>query len=224
MSKRKYSSRHIKGNNLDGKPVGVWTSVDGGFSDGRAIKAADKEAMSQEEEFKEEKDMKKANRTRNTTNSKANMLMKKESKMATIAAPVNASDGMVPQTSQTMSGEGSAVGQFGDAGRFVYINNKQLRISPEIQRKLDPLRVAEIVANYSARVCNPVKVNYRDGEYYIFDGMHTRAALMVLKGGDDFPVLCRVYSGMTKEDEARLFAAQFGSSAPVSMITGSVLE
>ena len=216
MSKRKYSSRHIKGNNLDGKPVGIWTSVDGGFSDGRVIKAADREVMSQEEESKEEKDMKKANRTRNT--SKANMLMKKEGTTMTANAVNAANVSTMHQSFQAIGSEMVAPGQFGDAGRFVYLNNKQLRISPEIQRKLDPLRVAEIVANYSARVCNPVKVNYRDGEYYIFDGMHTRAALMVLKGGDDFPVLCRVYSGMTKEDEARLFAAQFGSSAPVSMI------
>ena len=108
--------------------------------------------------------------------------------------------------------------QFGDLGTFVYLNNKQLRISPEIQRKLNPVRVAEIAANYLEPVCNPVKVNYRDGGYYIFDGMHTRAALMVLNGGDDFPVLCRLFTGMTKEQEAALFTAQFGSSAPVGMI------
>ena len=108
--------------------------------------------------------------------------------------------------------------QFGDLGTFVYLNNKQLRISPEIQRKLNPIRVAEIAANYTEPVCNPVKVNYRDGGYYIFDGMHTRAALMVLNGGDDFPVLCRLFTGMTKEQEAALFTAQFGSSAPVGMI------
>ena len=103
-------------------------------------------------------------------------------------------------------------------GQLIWINNSQLHISPDIQRRLDPIRVAEIASSFSPVICNPVKVNYRDGKYYVFDGMHTRAALMVMNSGEDFPVMCRVYTGLTKEDEAQLFAVQFGASAPVSMI------
>ena len=47
--------------------------------------------------------------------------------------------------------------------------------------------------------------------------MHTREALCILNGTDDFPIFCRVYYGLTVEDEARLFAAQFGFSESVSM-------
>lgn len=101
--------------------------------------------------------------------------------------------------------------------KYMWLNNSQLRISPDIQRKLDPARVAEIVENYDPLVANPIKVSYRDGFYYIIDGMHTREASVVIHGTDDFPIFCRVYYGLTKEDEARLFALQFGISEPVPM-------
>ena len=77
---------------------------------------------------------------------------------------------------------------------YKFLNNAILRINPEIQRRLDPARVGQIATKYSALVANPIKVSYRDGQYYIFDGIHTR------------------------EDEARLFALQTGYSQPVSMI------
>ncbi len=101
--------------------------------------------------------------------------------------------------------------------QYMWLKNSELQISPDIQRKLNPQRVAEIQSRYSPRVANPIKVSYRDGKYYIFDGMHTRSAMCGLNGTDDFPIFCRVYFGLTKEDEARLFAEQFGVSEPVSM-------
>jgi hypothetical protein len=101
--------------------------------------------------------------------------------------------------------------------KFMWLDNAALQISPDIQRKLDPMRVADIVANFSPLVANPIKVSFRDGKYYIFDGMHTRTAIRELNGTDDFPIFCRVYYGLTEEDEARLFAAQFGYSEPVPM-------
>lgn len=99
--------------------------------------------------------------------------------------------------------------------QFVWLDNAILQISPDIQRKLDPMRVAEIQRNFSPLVANPIKVSYRDGKYYIFDGMHTRAALCSINGKDSFPIFCRVYHGLTKEKEAELFATQFGSAKAV---------
>lgn len=101
---------------------------------------------------------------------------------------------------------------------FKWLNNAELQICPDIQRKLDPERVAEIYADYDSKVANPIKVSFRDGLHFIFDGMHTRAAQVLLNGTDDFPIFCRVYYGLTKEDEARLFSKQFGYSEPVPMI------
>lgn len=99
--------------------------------------------------------------------------------------------------------------------KYMWLNNAVLLISPDIQRKLSPMRVAAIAEKFSPLVANPIKVSFRDGKYYIFDGMHTRMALVKLNGTDDFPIFCRVYYGLTIEDEARLFAAQFGISEAV---------
>ncbi|MBR2258239.1 MAG: type II toxin-antitoxin system PemK/MazF family toxin [Blautia sp.] len=114
--------------------------------------------------------------------------------------------------------EGAKNMDLGNEGKVMWLDNSCLQLCPDIQRKLDPARVAVIAENFDPRIANPVKVSYRDGKYFVFDGMHTRAALMSLNGGKDFPIFCRVYSGLTKEREAELFAAQFGAAAPVSMI------
>lgn len=102
--------------------------------------------------------------------------------------------------------------------KYMFLNNSDLQISPEIQRKLDPIRVQEIIQNFDPKLANPIKVSYRDGKYNIVDGMHTRAALCGINGKEDFPIFCRVFSGITKEEEARIFAAQFGCAEDVSMI------
>ena len=101
--------------------------------------------------------------------------------------------------------------------KYMWLNNAALQICPDIQRKLNPIRVSEILKNYSPMVANPIKVSYRDGKYYILDGMHTRAAMCGMNGTDNFPIFCRVYYGLSKEEEARLFATQFGISETVSM-------
>ena len=100
---------------------------------------------------------------------------------------------------------------------FVWLNNAELQINPKIQRKLNPARVQRILENFSPLIANPIKVSFRDSKYYIFDGMHTRTVLCLLNETDDFPILCRVYTGLTEQDEAKLFASQFGYSEAVPM-------
>ena len=101
--------------------------------------------------------------------------------------------------------------------KYMWLNNAILQVSPGIQRKLDPVRVAAIERSFSSKIANPIKVSYRDGKYFIFDGMHTRTALCGINGTDDFPIFCRVFYGLTMEDEARLFATQFGIAEDVPM-------
>ena len=101
--------------------------------------------------------------------------------------------------------------------KYMWLNNADLQISPRIQRRLDMKRVDDIRGNYSPLIANPIKVSFRNGKYYIFDGMHTRTATVKMQGTDNFPIFCRVYFGLTEEDEARLFAEQFGLSEDISM-------
>ncbi len=80
------------------------------------------------------------------------------------------------------------------------------------QRRLRPERVGRIVAAFDERVANRPKVSYRDGNYYVVDGQHTIEARKRLNNDQDLDITCRVFYGMTEEEEARLFAQQFGFS------------
>ncbi len=83
------------------------------------------------------------------------------------------------------------------------------------QRELNNHRVSQIAAHFDERVANEPKVSKRDGKFYVFDGQHTIAARKRLNGDQDLPILCKVYTGLTAQDEAILFAEQTGTSAKV---------
>ena len=69
--------------------------------------------------------------------------------------------------------------------------------------------IEDICYNYNGDVQNEPKLSYRDNIYWCFDGQQTISA-WVRKFGDT-PILCKVYNGMTYNDEARLFAIQFNN-------------
>ncbi len=96
------------------------------------------------------------------------------------------------------------------------LNTNKLVIPEVYQRRLNTERVAGIVAEFDERIANEPKVSFRDGKYYIFDGQHTVVARKQLNGNKDLPILCKVYYGMTEDEEARLFAKQTGKSAPLT--------
>lgn len=81
------------------------------------------------------------------------------------------------------------------------------------QRELKNQRVKRIVKDFDERIANEPKVSYRDNKYYVFDGQHTIDARKVMNGGEDLPILCKVYMGMDEKEEALLFAKQTGESA-----------
>ena len=92
---------------------------------------------------------------------------------------------------------------------YKQISSKCLVVDEGYQRLLDFSRVKRIVSNFNPNLINPIKVSYRDGKYFIFDGQHTLKSLMTRNGGD-LMVDCKVYYGMTYEDEARMFSEQNG--------------
>lgn len=96
--------------------------------------------------------------------------------------------------------------------RFEYkqISSKCILSEPSYQRTVDFARVKRIVSNFNPNLVNPIKVSFRDGKYYVFDGQHTLKALVMKNGNKDLIVDCKVYYDMTLEDEARLFAEQNG--------------
>ena len=91
---------------------------------------------------------------------------------------------------------------------LIPIMPSQIRYA-DYQRKGLEKHIEEICEGYNGDVQNEPKLSYRDNVYWCFDGQQTISA-WTRKFGDT-PILCKVYNGMTYEDEARLFAFQNGN-------------
>lgn len=90
-------------------------------------------------------------------------------------------------------------------------------VLPECQREKKDTRIAKIVADFDERIANEPKVSFRDGRYFVFDGQHTIKARERMNHDKPVRILCKVYYGLTEQDEALLFAKQTGeSSKPTS--------
>ena len=63
---------------------------------------------------------------------------------------------------------------------------------------------------------NEPKISFRNGRYYVTDGQHTIEARILRNGGKDLPILCKVYTGLTMQQEALFFAEQNGHAAPLT--------
>lgn len=61
-------------------------------------------------------------------------------------------------------------------------------------------------------VCTYCQTRYGFDYYYVFDGQNTVEARRACNGGKDLPIRCKVFLGLSKEDEATLFALQTGIS------------
>ena len=103
------------------------------------------------------------------------------------------------------------------------IDSSKLHLD-DYQRPLDEMRVAKIVKEFNPDLVNYVKCSQRtNGDLYIFDGQHTRAALVRKNGNKPVPVECRIYEFVGLSDaeryevEARLFEKQNGLSKQVTL-------
>lgn len=76
--------------------------------------------------------------------------------------------------------------------------------------------VEKMSAEFTELIANPPKVSYRDGHYFVFDGQHTIVTRRAMNGGQDLPIICKVYEGLTEEEEAMLFSRQTGVSTPLT--------
>lgn len=97
------------------------------------------------------------------------------------------------------------------------INTKMLFVDQLYQREVDKGRIQQMNKQYRAELVNAIKVSYRDGKFWIFDGQHTAELLKLRNRGRDLPVECKVFYGLTWLDECELFLLQNGVSRSVSM-------
>ena len=94
------------------------------------------------------------------------------------------------------------------------LNSRNLIVPREAyQRELNLARVRKIAAEFDEHIANEPKVSCRNGHYYVFDGQHTIEARKQRNRGQDLPIRCKVYYGLTESDEAMLFAQQTGFSS-----------
>lgn len=91
-------------------------------------------------------------------------------------------------------------------------------VSERAQRALKPHRVAELLAKLDLTALGEPILSARDGRYYIIDGQHRKHALAEFlgHGWEEQKISCRVYEGMTEQDEADLFD-QVNNVLPVSV-------
>lgn len=65
--------------------------------------------------------------------------------------------------------------------------------------------VDKLVREWDPRLLTPLVVSYRDARYNLVDGQHRVCAMRKKNGGKDVTALCRVYHGLTYEQEAELY-------------------
>ena len=104
---------------------------------------------------------------------------------------------------------------YNTAYEYKQVNTRDILVDELYQRDLDKNRVSRIVKKYDARLVNAVKVSFRDGRYYVFDGQHTIAVEKAVHKGHDCMVDCKVFYGLTRYDEMELFIKQNGESRGV---------
>ena len=73
------------------------------------------------------------------------------------------------------------------------------------QRPVKDCDVDKLVREWDPRLLTPLVVSYRDGRYNLVDGQHRVCAMRKKNGGKDVTALCRVYHGLTYEQEAELY-------------------
>lgn len=79
--------------------------------------------------------------------------------------------------------------------------------------------VNKIKREFNESLVRPVIVSFRDGKYWVIDGQHTSQALYELNGYDPNTLIeCDVRTGLTYEDEARLFVKYNNSSHSIGKV------
>lgn len=94
----------------------------------------------------------------------------------------------------------------------------QLNIDSSYQRRLSIDKVNNIVKDFCWYLVNPIKVSRReDGTFWIFDGQHTKEAIVKYMKDKSYMVECLVYDDLPYKVENALFTYQTGYSSCLSV-------
>lgn len=100
---------------------------------------------------------------------------------------------------------------------YKQINTRDICVDDLYQREVNQAKIRKIIREYNPYLVNAIKVSFRNGKYWVFDGQHTIAAIKARNNGRDCRVDCKVFYGLTWLEEVELFIAQNGASTAVSI-------
>ena len=98
--------------------------------------------------------------------------------------------------------------------KLTYMKASEL-LTAVFQRPLEEARVEKLIQKYNPYKVNPIKVNYRNGQFYVYDGQHTLIMLSRLFG-NNYMVPVIISYNLELEQEAELFATQDEGSKRLS--------
>lgn len=88
---------------------------------------------------------------------------------------------------------------------FKRIPSTILHSGQKYQRAVSDKWVQDIVENFNRLAMPPIVVSWRDGKFWIVDGQHRTSAMKRRNGDKDVIMPCYVVTGLTYEQEARLY-------------------
>lgn len=97
----------------------------------------------------------------------------------------------------------------GHETKIQYLKPSQVKTDYAYQRVVPEREIKAILENWNYDLVNMPKVSQRiDGSYYVVDGQHTLAAWKIHE--NDMPIKCKVFIGLSYDEEVELFIQQFG--------------
>ena len=96
--------------------------------------------------------------------------------------------------------------EYSNPGSIRTLSTSRLTSGLPYQRPVEQKNVDKLVRNWNSRELYPVIVSFRDGKFNVVDGQNRIAAMRQMAGGWDVTAPCMIYTGMTYEQEAELYA------------------
>lgn len=107
--------------------------------------------------------------------------------------------------------------EYGDPSVLQMLPSSALTSGLGYQRPVRESDVDRLVREWDENLLDPLIVSFRDGHFNVVDGQHRITAMHRMNGGRDVMVLCRVYNGLTYQQEAELCVKLDKSKKPLSM-------
>lgn len=92
--------------------------------------------------------------------------------------------------------------EYSNPGTERMIHTSRLTSGLPYQRPVNSKEVERLIREWDDRLLDPIVVSFREGKYNVVDGQHRIAAMRLMNGGSGVMVNCKIYSGLTYEQEA----------------------